>query len=621
MPNRRLLILIWLIVLASLCMFRGEPLTSPPYEDHALGIWNEANFLATHNFDYLRLRYSEKNILEGGGVRSYMISVLPTLLALLIVVSPAPIIPIIVFHIVVYASASLIFTLMFAILYERTGGVVAMLASLATLTTPLYLVQTQMIGMEIIMTAAGFVGFVLLTRGRPVTAALFFLFAFFVKASGQIFTLAAIVFYFLQLLGMRPSGALFTRAKGRLGLIANSLALLLEIAAGLWADDPAIRLSDLNWPSMLRFPQVMLWAPDVAAIFSLSLLLAPIAFLAWQVRHLAPRFKRANPLAIRRAILGQLVEEQAPVVFAFIFLSGLTLALNLYVVFPRYVVPGIPFVYILLSLAATLLSVPRAPLAALLALIVSVNLINHDGKWYPSANAIARDEFAYWTWWHPRMGVLTERSEEYIQDHDSIVRMMGFLENNYLSHPIITEQLLFDFYLLNPVCGYVLTPFPHVLPLNNFEKAINDFKQTMTPIIAGQSDNFPVYIWSGKSRTLIPPPGPYTEILFQDNHPTLPYVLYRFKPEALPKDLAALEEWYLDHTWGPQWQAMRVMEQQSYLKATGRSDRLYHYILEAQESLPATDRLGFRQMLDDLLRTNPHARAAEPKIEAPTSGE
>ena len=64
---------------------RWEIIDSPPYYDFAIGIWPEAQFLADTNFDYHRLRYEENHALDvQGGPRSYITSVIPRLLSLLL---------------------------------------------------------------------------------------------------------------------------------------------------------------------------------------------------------------------------------------------------------------------------------------------------------------------------------------------------------------------------------------------------------------------------------------------------------------------------------------------------------------------------------------------------------
>ena len=602
MPSGRGWFLIWMIVLAALCGLRGSLLTSPPYDDHALGIWNEAQFLAKNNFDYVRLRYVEKNVMEGGGVRSYMISILPTLLALLINAFPNPIVPIFIAHLTVYACASLIVVIIMRCLWERTGGIIALLTGLAVVTTPTFLVQTQMIGMEIIMTAAGMTGFLLLINGSPKWASLFFLLSFFVKASGALYTLAAIPFLILHLLGTRTANATMSKRTAFSGLIANVVSLGVQSVAGIWADDPVILLQDFYWPAILKVPRIAIWAPEIAVLWCLSLALTILALIVWLLQQRRTQPENSGLVAACQTTLGRLVDEEAIAVFSFIFFSGITVALSMYMVLQRYATPAFPFMYILISLSLIYLSIPRFLLTTLLAYIVAVNIFNHDGKLYPRSDKIAAEEYAYWTWWHPRMGCLTERSEEYLVEHREVMKAMRVLERDYSEHPIFTEAL-YSYYLGEPIYGYVQKPLPNIIRLESFPNAINAFTDAMLPIVQGKSDNFPVFIWSGKSRTLIPPPGPYAEILFDDHHPILPLVLYRLKPEMLPKDKVSLEEWWLDHTWGPDWQAMRLLERFSYLRESGRTKRILELFDQAKTSLPADDRIGLGRSLDEMRKS------------------
>ncbi len=237
--GRRLLdawILPFGVALFAITVFRAEIIASPPYWDSAMGLFVEANFLADTNFDYHRLATEEKAFVDGGPA-VYIVSVMPTLLALVFRAVPSVTPMLVVLHLAMFACAAAIFVMMYSLLESRIGPTGAVWAGIATLTTPLYLVQIDMIGMELPMIACGMLALLLLAREHYVAAALATLAAFSVKLSGGLLT-AALVCYLAMLVatGVRHADPKFLR-RCWLGLGFGLIVLTTEVGVFAWLNN------------------------------------------------------------------------------------------------------------------------------------------------------------------------------------------------------------------------------------------------------------------------------------------------------------------------------------------------------------------------------------------------
>jgi hypothetical protein len=566
-----------LVAFGFLLLMRWDVLFLPPYEDRAIA-WVEGKFLANSNFDYIRLRYEEKNWMDGGGVRSYMISWVPTFTAILMREIPIPVYTFVVHHLVMFLAASLNVALAVRAIQPRAGRVIAWLAGGAILLTPTFWTQAQMIGEDTALAMFGLAGFCLLAERHYLLAGLALLLSFFTKANGMVFTLAALVYVIIGL--VVGTG----RWRERLWpAVVMVTVYSMELIASLWADDPAIFLRGSNWSPMLRPPEVLLFFPDVSFLWIGSILMASVFAGTCLIRA------KASVAGYREA-LHRLWQQEPLVILSLIYLAGISVALSRYFVMMRYVVPGIPLTYIILCHILPKLGRSKVVLSCCLVGIFTLHLVNMDGRLYPSLQWLGKREFAYWTWWNPRMCGLTERSEEYRADLDRTITLMNQLETSYSKNPIYVE-LAYSYYLRNPEFGYIARPPAHVRQVVDFSEMI----RSLSDDLASSKD--PVLVWSGKTRHLLPKPDQDAEILFDDGHPILPVIVYRLRPDRVPTDPRAREDWLLDKSWGSDWTLFRVINRQNYLKETGRFDRWKSEIDSALKEPADDDYLGLREIL------------------------
>ncbi len=436
----------------------------PPYEDRAMA-WMEGKFLANSNFDYVRLRYEEKNWMDGGGVRSYMISWVPTFTAILMREIPIPVYTFIIHHTLMFLAASLNVALVVQAIQPRAGAIIAWLAGAAVLLTPPFWTQAQMIGDDTALAMFGLAGFCLLAKRQYLLAGLALLLSFFTKANGMVFTLAALTYVVIG--GLVGTG----RWRERLWpTFVFGCVYVIELIASVWADDPAIFLRGSTWSPMLRPPSVLLFLPDVSTLWIGSISLAAILIGMRVIQTKAS-------IAGFRDVIHRLWQEEPMMILSLIYLVGISVALCQYFVVMRYVVPGIPLIYIIICHALSGRASFRQPLGFAFILVILLNVTNLDGRLYPSLSWLGKREFAYWTWWNQRMCGITERSEEYRADLDRTIAAMKLIETNYSQYPVYVE-LAYGYYLLNPEFGYVVRPHHRVREVTDFSKRFGHYQTT-----------------------------------------------------------------------------------------------------------------------------------------------
>lgn len=607
-PSRQPFRLAWplalLVVWAGVTIWSRDVIHSPPYEDQAIGWWLEADFLADSGFNYYELRYGQQHYQnDESGVRSYMISVLPTLLALLMTISPDVPTTIVVIHLFGSACAAAILLMVFAVVRRRVGTVAAVLTSLALFSTPAFNTQIKIVGMDIPLTVFALLAAICVWRQHYVAASLVSTVAFFMKATGGLIVMATLVYLTLRwMLGGRRIDPLERRRIHR-GLIANSVALIAQTAIVAWGDTSVPILWGTDWPKVWSLPYAVYWCPDLVLVFFVALSLS-LARLAVDVAHQTARRPEGATLSGWRVALGEVLRQRGMLVFCWIAVLGMVAASGLYIFIPRYFTCAMPFLFIGLGLAV--FSWPAARLSGVvtfLALIV-FNFANMDGRFYPRIESAAGKLFQQTATFHARSCPFTERSSEYLLDHRSNQAAARLLETHYADHPILAPRPILH-YLSEPRLGYVERPL-RVYNASTFQGAITGFLAAMTdPSAATHKD--PIFVWSGVSRTTLPPPEPEDEILYDDGLPT-PLIVYRKRlPVAASK--ADLKAWFLAHTWPGPWPAERLQGRILYLTDQGQLEQAIDSAIEAK-------RMGTtvaKPKIDELLHELRLRRAAELK--------
>lgn len=231
-------ILRFLIIGVALTLWHAPVLHLPPTPDQAAGIWREAIYLSDSHFDYVGLRFQEKGPAHGGPF-CYVISPLPTLLAVLMRILPSADAVIVAYHLFTIACAAAILAIVFEHVKSWGGTDIALLLTLAVATMPQFSAQVSLLGMDIPMTACALWALCLLAKRRYVGSAIVATLAFLVKPTGAIVTMATLIYLaFLTTLTRRRSdeeGRKLATA-WRVNLCALAVQVSLLFAAGTYVN-------------------------------------------------------------------------------------------------------------------------------------------------------------------------------------------------------------------------------------------------------------------------------------------------------------------------------------------------------------------------------------------------
>jgi tetratricopeptide (TPR) repeat protein len=431
------------LVLALIVLVRWEVVDSPPFFDFAIGIWREAEYLARTGFDYYSLRYEcEPGVSDIGGPRCYMVSIVPTLLGLAYRLCPAHSVPIVVYHLAVFASAAWMFVSLVDLLKPRLGGVPSLMAASALITTPILCVQIDMVGFEIFLAAAAVSwmrsnaqetwGWSLLVSGL----------AFSIKATGSLLTAALAAYLFglvtIELLLQR-------RWRGRELFWGVAASILLGIEQGILWWSGAI---EQQQGGRLPLTMAWIWFPDV-------ILLLLLTVMAWFWLIAAGRGSGDPYQQVKRVLesIANSWRDRPEIWSGAIVLVVLTGAISTVRFIPRYAAFGVPFLYVLLpnGLAHSL---SRRATIGLFGVITLLNVLNWNGQLFPDSKKglerIAKLPGSLLE----REGSIRERSHEYLPNHRANLEATRAAAQHAGGRPIVTV-LPYSAYLAYPELGVV----------------------------------------------------------------------------------------------------------------------------------------------------------------------
>ena len=569
---------VWTVAFALLIVraARSDLLYSPPFQDQAVGLWTEADFLARSGFDYHRLLYDEHHFMDDEpGPRSYMISVLPTLVGIGMLALPDVDSLIVVNRVISYGLGALIVALLATMLWPRLGWLFAVALAAAMLSTPLFLVQLDIMGMDVPLAATMLLASVFLFKERYVVAATLGMLAFAFKATGQLITLASIAWLMLLLIFGAGRVDAAQLKKYLIGLLANLLALSIQFAAIYFGDTSVGHLSTDDWPDILKPKRaIFTTTPDLGLLLLIAVAGVVIVYLVRLLRELPKRTESSWLRRMQATVYGWLLSDPQLVVSS-IIIGGLLVSSTMLIYTPRYVFCAVPFLYLILGslLGNVRIAWPRASWAALVAIacVTGANLTNQSGKYFPEIAKLDREVWAGIPGLTPRSCVFTERSREYLADHESNQRAFRLLDERYYDRPIFAASP-YKFLLSLPNLGHVR----HELEVHDaslWALAIAEFRDVMLRSSSQTADHDPIFVWFGHARVTLPPPEPGDEIIYDDGLEP-PLVLFiKHLPADVPRTAQAIEDWYIERTWSRDFLIARVRERPDYLKTTGRFDR------------------------------------------------
>lgn len=448
----------WLLITVLLSLSCYSIFDTPPYVDQVQGLWREADFLARRRFDYAALMNEPHFMSPSAGSRSYVISVLPTLLALLMRVVSSPPLLFQIAHLMTFGLAAWILAVMLNWLTPLVGARIAGLATLATALTPLFRVQVEMLGMEIPMIAAGITSLWLLSIQRPKTGLAFSLISFACKSTGMLFTLMFILSSIARFFAGRPTGkregsagdrairAAERKSAVRNGLLA-SMVLLGELLLLPVSGDPIYASgTSAAAPPILRWSHAILWCPDPFVLFAAGLL----GSLAWCFKPGRRAPQRSFPKCA----------TNDPRLGAALLAGGLStlalLATSRLFFIPRYVAVGVPFFWIWSAIAFRQSVGPKWTSAALAA-AVAIQALNGNGGLYLDVAARWPEEVNVLSVINPRSCALTERSPgEYRSDLESLRAALKTVDDESRSTQVFAT-LPYLALMESPRFGYVST--------------------------------------------------------------------------------------------------------------------------------------------------------------------
>lgn len=584
-------ILVALVGAVGMFVWRAETLYSPPFQDQAVGMWLEADFLAESNFDFYALRYREGHYMDlpEAGVRSYMISIAPAILAVLLKVCPSPTWVVVITRLLSFAFGGVILAQVYAAVRPRAGRAGSGLIALALGVTPLFITQVEIVGLDVFLTVPVLVSAFLLARDRFVAAAFMSLLAFFVKATGQLLTLTGITYLILLLLLVERGNRSF-RGKCWVGLAVHVFVAAFETFITWWGDTSAGYMSSGLWPKAFQPPMAIWWlTPDIALLLLFNAIMSSLIVYRWCLARSLTRlvsFSRVRRLFFAGLRSGRLV------VISWILVAGMLASARLVFYMPRYFTCATPFVFIILGHVLFVGRYRWALARLVFPALIAFNFANSSGAFLVDIDAMAERDFRSDAALNSRSCMFVERSREYLAEHRSNIAAIQMLEERFPNHPIFVETPNL-FLMKKPRMAHVTKPL-RVVNASDWRSTLECLREMVLSARPGQPESQPIFVRFGKTRITLPPPEPGDEILFNDGDRwKIPLLVYRKHiPDEARGSARAFDDWFLDQTWGSTWLVNRLMDRGSFLFDTGRGDRLLREARQARQWDPTDPTLS-----------------------------
>jgi hypothetical protein len=423
------------VIFVAIAATHASSLDEPPYVEQAMALWSEASYLADTHFDFASLRFDELHG-ELGGPRFYVCSVVPALLAALMLATNSATTTIWVAHIVSIACAAAIGAALYSWLVPVLGRLRTLLVLTAMYVLPMMAAQLEMVGLDIPQAAASMPYFALVRRRRWSAAALASWLAFAIKPSGFLLPLALCTYVVWLtvaqwMAGRRQHDALLLRG----GLVA-ALSFVAQFVIMKFGDNLFGRV---HW-----FADLGHWWKSIPD------LLIVLFFCALGTGYLLLRTAAAGGRGGAIARMADLLAAKPLFAIAWIVLGG-TIAASMGTYFEvRHLLLVVPLTALIAGmLLADLPGVTWQ--CAILTAVIACFLSNRFGRWYP--------EFAF----NDARGFgLPERSLEYRADQRSNREAVALLERDHAGEPMLVTEIFTTLVLL-PRLGYVSRPYvePH----------------------------------------------------------------------------------------------------------------------------------------------------------------
>lgn len=578
-----------LLVTLGITAWKWDVIDSPPYYDFATGLFVEATFLVESNFDYGALVDQPRWM--SGGPAVYVVSIVPTILAVMMKVLPTARSVLIAYHVATFLCTALVLVLMYLLLAPRVGRVGAVLAPAALFTAPIFSAQVDMLGMDLPLATCSLACLACFSRQRYLAGGFFCLLAVAIKATGAVLVVSAFATCVLVLIfsylardaasrrGYWAGAILIGVAAALLALSQNYLNSLEGSATENWID-----FGDDLRQGLFSQRTLLDWCPDQVVLLVVALVATHFAFRNW----LATSFSAAGEeSAMRRLWIAahDSLRDRPLLVFSWLMIASLAAAFASTYSLPRYLTISLPFLYLILGATLFAPVAWRQWVTAAFALLIGFNLLNADGRMFPKFDS------------QGRTGALLERSREYLADHRSNIEAVEVLAALPASTTIVAGNPFVHFLSL-PRLGYVDRP--------RGGYALNTFTSTTFQSGLSLPEDTPrdvVFVYVESAQTpggAIPlpeaSPGNAVEVLYNDRQEH-PLVVYRrtWDPAVSTDDLGF---WYR----GLLLPQLNLFGQAQTLADAGRLDEaaaLFEQVVE-QDPNDAAARLGLGRVLVNL---------------------
>lgn len=551
----------WLLLTIGWAGLRYEVLRLPPFEDQAVGLWTEANFLAEHHFDYRRLRSVERHYMDHSdpsrpGTRSYLISALPSVVAVGMSYFGDVETHLLVEHLLQFAIASGVVLGLAIMVWRRCGPWVALCAALALATVPLFGVQAELLGMDIPLAAAVLATVGCMAGRRFGLAAIASCVAFLIKPTGILLTLANLSFVTLWWWSLPIADRARRRTLPNVWL-ANALALVGQMALFAWGNTrPQLpRESLVPWPELYQLPRAVLLFPDVAGFVAAAGVLGLIGLLRWQLDPKPQAELTAEDLTLRE-LLHELLAQHGMAVHATLTLGLVLISLAAWVALPRYLTCAVPLAILLLVWPVGSQPMGRWLMSAALAALALFNVANFDGRFFPDLAHWVGDDFSRNAFATPRSCVTQERSREYLQELHACRDLLQWLEQHAANRPIMLPHPYW-YLATQPKLGYVRAPLDAIYA-SHVQPVLEGFERLSVERRTQGDHRAPLLVWTGLSRLTLPPAESPDAVRYQAPGPSPLSVL---EVSSRWRSLSAdeIEDWYFDATQADAWLAQRTL--------------------------------------------------------------
>ncbi len=526
-------------------IWRWDYRAHPPYEDLAW-LWQEAMFLAENDFDYYKLWTEEPRAdqVTGAG-RAYLISIVPSYLAVLMKISPTAEGVFLAYHLFYFLCGAAIFAAVYYLLAPKTGRIGALATGAAMLTTPAFTVRLEMIGMDLPMTALALLAAILVQRRSYGASAGVSFLAFLIKPTGAIITAAIAATLFLLLWFTRRERATEVRRRRITGFIASVAILALEV--GIVVGTGMMQI-DNRWspPEALtgaRLSSAPYWVPDVLLIF-LAVFFG-LVFLAVRTRASSQNAGGdESGHSSWRSRIGESLAGDAVFWMSALIVLANTAAMTRVLFMPRYLTLSIPFLFLLLGFLLLRVAWQRVPATAVLLVLTVFNLANSHGAFYIPLIELHGAEFERQNAFSPRASVALERSLEYRADLQSTIDALRKIDRKYSDRTVFADDT-YVAYMMLPRFGYVSKSI-RTCELDNYPVALEKFLRLTEPAADGQLPPAPLFMIGGLAGFTVQGPSAEDLIHYNDQE-DIPLIIFEHPWAEGSISEADREAWYFDH--------------------------------------------------------------------------